>query len=145
MKQIEFQGIAITVQNLNVCLRRFCWVKGHLTPSPSLRDILWWSCYPLSIETPATGTIHTALWYSQDPSHLRLQPVALSNSFFGSACREWQDQLALGLHGNITACGRRGDKRPRNCSDWKDKYYELEWGERSDFHNADFYFADDNV
>ncbi|CAI8043400.1 hypothetical protein GBAR_LOCUS24074 [Geodia barretti] len=59
----------------------------------------------------------------------RLQPVALNNSFFGSACREWQDQLALGLHGNSTG-GRRGDKKPRNCGDWKDKYFESEWGQR---------------
>ena len=58
----------------------------------------------------------------------RLQPVALSNSFFGSACREWQDQLALSLHGNTA--GRRGEKKNRNVS-WKNSFFESEWGERS--------------
>ena len=43
----------------------------------------------------------------------RIQPLALSNAFFGSACREWQDHLALGLHGNTGGRGSRGEKKPR--------------------------------
>ena len=58
-------------------------------------------------------------------------PVALGNTFFGSACREWQDHLALGLHGN--GGGRcRGDKKGRNHDvGWKDNFFESQWGERS--------------
>lgn len=59
-----------------------------------------------------------------------LQPISLSNSFYGSACREWQDQLALGLHGNSS--GRRNEKKNKTISSWKDSFFESEWGQRSD-------------
>ena len=62
---------------------------------------------------------------------LRVQPVALSNSFFGSACREWQDHLSLGLH--VSSGARRGDKKTRHSDTvrWKDKFFESTWGQRS--------------
>lgn len=66
------------------------------------------------------------------PSAHRVQPVALSNSFFGSACREWQDHLSLGLHSNTGGRGPRVEKKPRihDNASWKDKFFESDWGER---------------
>ena len=66
--------------------------------------------------------------------HFRIQPVALSNSFFGSSCREWQDHLILGLHGNIGGRSSRAEKKSRNYDNlsWKERFFESHWGERSE-------------
>lgn len=56
--------------------------------------------------------------------------VALSNAFFSSACREWQDQLAMGLLSSGRGKQEERRKSIRNDNSWKERFYEGHWGTR---------------